>query len=197
MFFRWLNVVRGEFKTLMTGSLLLTAMGFAQGLWQVPIPRWCYVAVTGCFLGWAFYRTWLKEHSASETVGSAKETEVETLRGEKDAEIAALNERIANLSRKPYTEELKRITKQVLDHEMTLEGRHALGYLMIHEPVEVGRVFIPGIPQDRQHAQLAIAMQHGIVQHREERQGLLRTYWIINPRFRPVLEDLLYENGRL
>jgi hypothetical protein len=84
----------------------------------------------------------------------------------------------------------------VIDYEMTLEGRHILRHPMIHEPVEVGRVFIPEVPQDRQHAQLGIARQRGIVQHREQMQGsLLRTYWIINPRFRPVLEDVLYEGG--
>ena len=181
----------------MTGSLLLTAMGFAQGLWQVPIPRWCYVAVTGSFLTLAFYRTWLKENLALEVFRSAKQTEVEALRIAKDAEIAALSRSIVELSRKPYTEELKRITEQVLDYGMTLEGRHTLRHLMIHEPVEVGRVFIPEIPQERQHAQLGIAMQHGLVQHREEGQALRRTYWVINPRFRPVLEDVLYKDERL
>src|SRR5437868_3712718 len=95
-------------------------------------------------------------------VGSAKDANIENLKAEKNAEIAALNEHITELSRKPYTEELKRITKQVIDFEMTLEGWHVLRHLMIHEPVEVGRVFIPEIPQDRQHAQLAVAMQHGL-----------------------------------
>jgi hypothetical protein len=66
MFLQWLDSVRREFRTLMTGSLLLVAMGFAQGLWRVPIPRWCYVAVTSGFLMWAFYRSWLKEHLALE-----------------------------------------------------------------------------------------------------------------------------------
>lgn len=68
---------------------------------------------------------------------------------------------------------------------------------MIHEPVEVGRMLIPQTPQEPQNAQLGIAMQRGLVQHREEGQGLRRTYWVINPRFRPVLEDVLYEDGRL
>jgi hypothetical protein len=48
-------------------------------------------------------------------------TEIESLRAGKDAEMVALNDRITELSRKPYTEDLKRITEQVLDHEMTLE----------------------------------------------------------------------------
>jgi hypothetical protein len=130
-------------------------------------------------------------------IKSEKRHEIETVRAEKDSEVAALNKRIEELSRKPYTEELKRITEQVLDHEMTLEGGHVLRHLMIHEPIELGRAFIPQISQEHQHAQLAIAMQHGLVQHREEGQGLRRTYWVINPRFRPVLEDVLYESGRL
>jgi hypothetical protein len=82
-FFRWLNGVRKEFKTLMTGSLLLVAMGLAQGVWQVPIPRWCYVAVTACFLTWAFFRTWLKEHVALEDAQNTiavREEELRSLR---------------------------------------------------------------------------------------------------------------------
>jgi hypothetical protein len=153
--------------------------------------------VTSCFFTWAFFRTWLKEHSALEAISSAKETEVKTLGADKDAKIAELNERITVLNLKPYSAELERITRQVLDYEMTLQGRHVLRHLMIHEPIEVGRVFIPQIPQDSQHAQLAIAMQRGIVQHKEESQGLRRTYWVINPRFRPVLEEVLYEAGSL
>jgi hypothetical protein len=122
--------------------------------------------------------------------------DIEKLRNKKNSEIATLNSRITDLGRKPYTEELKRITQQVLHNEMTLEGRHVLRQLMIHEPVEVGRVFFREIPQDRQQAQLAIATQRGIVQHREERYGLsFRTNWIVNPQFRSVLEDVLFESG--
>jgi DNA-binding PadR family transcriptional regulator len=61
MLLRWLDSVRREFTTLLTGSLLLSAMGFAQSLWHVPIPRWCYVLVFVCFLMGACYRAWRKE----------------------------------------------------------------------------------------------------------------------------------------
>ena len=138
----------------------------------------------------------LKQNSNQlETVRSAKDAEIETLRTEKDAEIAGRDARITELSRKPYTEELKRIAKQVVEYEMTLEGRHVLRHLMIHEPVGVWQVFIPEIPQDRQNAQLAIAEQHDIAQQRRQGQNVVHTYWIINPRFRSVLEDVLYEGG--
>lgn len=71
MFIQWLNAVRKEFKTLMTGSLLLTVMGLAQGLWQVPIPRWCYSVVVIAFLTWAFYQAWLKErHIRQENINA-------------------------------------------------------------------------------------------------------------------------------
>ena len=143
------------------------------------------------------YRVWRNERRDADahlgTVVLAKTAEVEALK----TDIGALNDRITELSRKPYTEDLKRIAEQVLDNELTLEGRHVLRHLMIHEPVEVGRGFISGIPQVREHEQLGIAMQRGLVQHREEGQGLRRTYWVINPRFRPVLEDVLYKDGRL
>lgn len=123
-----------------------------------------------------------------------KNSEAETSRIEKKAEVAP-DKRITEPTRDPYAEELKRIAKQVIDFEMTLEGRHVLRHLMIHEPVEVGRTLVPEIPQDRTYAQLAIAKERGIVQHKEEGRGLLRTYWIINPKFRPALQGVLYEGG--
>jgi hypothetical protein len=113
----------------------------------------------------------------------------------KKAAAAAPDKRITEPARDPYTEELKRIAKLVVDFEMTLEGRHVLRHLMIHEPVEVGRTLVPEIPQDRTYAQLAIAKERGLVQHREEGRGLLRTYWMINPKFRHALQDVLYEGG--
>lgn len=94
---------------------------------------------------------------------------------------------------KPYAEDLKRIVRQLIHSQMTLEGRLALRHLLIHEPIEVGRTFLTEIPQERLHAQLGIAMASGVVQHKEVKNGMRRTYWIINPRFRPVLEEMLYE----
>ena len=123
-----------------------------------------------------------------------KDSEVETPKVQKEAEIAP-DKRITEPIRDPYTEELKRIAKQVIDFKMTAEGRHILRHLMIHDPVEVGRTLVPEIPQDRTHAQLAIAKEHGMVQHREEGRGRLRTYWVINPKFRATLQEVLYEGG--
>jgi len=124
----------------------------------------------------------------------AKTTEGERLRVGKNAEVAPPNS-ITELSRDPYSEELKRIAKQVVDFEMTLEGRHVLRHLMINEPVEVGRPLLPEVPLDRAFAQLAIAKQHGLVQHKVEGPGRLHTYWIINPKFRPTLQVVLYQGG--
>jgi len=200
---RFRTYLRAFFADMLTGMSGPLSVPFAAlALWASGRTQkilWGCLAVL-CAI-FASYRVWRNERRDAgaqlEAVTSAKATEVESLRAEKDVEIAALKERITELSRKPYTEELKRITEQVLDYEMTLEGRHVLRHLMIHEPVEVGRVFIPEVPQERQHAQLGIAMQRGLVQHREEGQSLRRTYWVINPRFRPVLEEVLYEDGRL
>lgn len=146
---------------------------------------------------------------AAQTVIQTKNTQLKHLRAANDesirkldaqhrAEVVALQQRVAELTRRPYSEDLQRIAEQVLDSEMTLEGRHLLRHLMVHEPIEVGRLFLPEIPEQRQSIQLAIAMQRGIVRHKESRQGaLLRTYWIISPQFRPLLEYVLYEKSRL
>jgi diguanylate cyclase (GGDEF)-like protein len=124
-----------------------------------------------------------------------KNSEVETPKVEKKADIAAPDKRVTEPARDPYAEELKRIAKQVVDFEMTLDGRHVLRHLMIHEPVEVGRTLDPGVPPETTFAQLAIAKQRGLVQHKVEGHSNLRTYWIINPKFRPALQIVLYEGG--
>ena len=124
-----------------------------------------------------------------------RNSEVQTPKAEKKAEVAAPDKRITELARDPYAEELKRIAKQVVDFEMTLDGRHVLRHLMIHEPVEVGRTLDPAVPPDTTFAQLAIAKQHGLVQHKVEGRPNPRTYWIINPKFRPTLQVVLYEGG--
>jgi diguanylate cyclase (GGDEF)-like protein len=123
-----------------------------------------------------------------------RNSDVETSKAERKTE-APPDKRITEPARDPYTEELKRIAKQVVDFEMTLEGRHVLRHLMINEPVEVGRPLLPEVPLDRAFAQLAIAKRHGLVQHKEEGPGRLRTYWIINPKFRHALQVVLYEGG--
>ena len=154
----------------------------------------CLAAICAVF---ATYRVWKGERVRAsldiDSLKSSQESEINSLRTKKDAEIAVLSGKVQELSRKPYSEELERMAKQVLFQQMTLEGRIALRHLMIHEPIEVGRTFTHDITQDRLHAQLGVAMQSAIVQHRVEEHGLRRTYWIINPRFRPILERVLYE----
>lgn len=178
----------------MTGSLLLALMGLAQGVWQVAIPRWSYLAVTGCFLTWAFYRTWLKEHRAPESISSTRTAEVMAVRDEKQAEIAALSDRITELSRKPYSEDLERCVNQVLD-QMTYQGWLLLRHLLMRERLDVGREFMPGdIPVDTQSAQMGILMSGGIVKHDVVWRGSSAdTYYVINQQFRPTLEGVLYE----
>jgi hypothetical protein len=124
--------------------------------------------------------------------GKDKDRQVEALRTQKDIEIAALNERIAQLSRKPYAEDLERSVREMLD-KMSDLGRRVLLHLLKHEPIEVGRTLLPDATQEAQHAQLGIAIESGVVRHLQERVSSVRTYWVIEKRFRPVLEDLLYE----
>jgi hypothetical protein len=62
--------------------------------------------------------------------------------------------------------------------------------------LENGRSLLNDVPIERQQAQLEIARQSGIVRGEQEKQGLMTAYWVINERFRPALEDLLYERTR-
>jgi hypothetical protein len=121
------------------------------------------------------------KNSQLETVSSAKKTEVETLRAAQDVDIAALNTRIAELSRNPYSEDLERPTRQIID-QMTHEGHLLLRHLLMHQPIEVGRPFMPEISVERQNAQMAVAFKSGIVRHDEKRQGaMVWTYHVVTP----------------
>ena len=135
-------------------------------------------------------------NQVSKADSAARRTsEMETLSAAKNIETDARDKPITESSLRPYTEDLRRTAKQVIDYEMTLEGRHVLRHLMRNEPVEVLRSFLPEVPTDRTNAQLLIAKQRGLVKHKVEGRGARRTYWIINPQFREVLEDVLYEGG--
>lgn len=99
------------------------------------------------------------------------------------------------LGRKAYLEDLRVRARQILYNVMTLEGRELLRHLLRNEPIENGRTFIAEIPQGRQQQQLGIAKQYGLVQQKPEHKGMLRIYWAINPHFRPILEEVLYEEN--
>jgi hypothetical protein len=155
------------------------------------IPLALFFIIVGVFHG--ALSVIVDKNKEIEAVRERKDAQIAELRTQRDGEIGALNERVAQLSRKPYAEDLANSVRQLIQYQMTHEGRLVLLHLLKNEPIEVGRAFIPEIPIERTHAQLGIAMQSGVVRHHQERQGLLRTYWVINPRFRPALEDLLYE----
>lgn len=186
----YLSAFFSDWLTGMSGPLSVPFA--AAAIWsssQIQKVLWTCLAVAAAVVG--TYRVWRKERSTWAA-------EIEKLNMASDQEIASLNERITILSRKPDPEDLERTARQVMQYQMTLEGRHVLRYLLFHEPVEIGRLSFPEIPQDRQYAQIEIAMRNGLLKHKEDRQGaLVRTYWVINPQFRPILESVLYETGML
>jgi pyrimidine deaminase RibD-like protein len=111
-----------------------------------------------------------------------------------EAQVAELKRQNVELSRKPYEELLgKRV--EILISRLSAIGKRLMRHLVENEPLEVGRRFFPDVSGDDQFQQLTIAMEMGIIRHHEVRVGsgnLLRTDYVINPQFRPVLEDLLY-----
>jgi hypothetical protein len=121
-----------------------------------------------------------------------KDRHVEELRTQKDSEIAELNARIVQLSRKRYAEDLERDVRELLA-KLSDDGRRMVIHLLKNAPIENGRSFLNDIPIERQQAQLEIARQSGIVRGEQDKTGLMRAYWVINERFRPALEDLLYQ----
>jgi pyrimidine deaminase RibD-like protein len=108
--------------------------------------------------------------------------------------IGDLEDQITELRRKPYHEALGKKGELLLTLVSTT-GKRLLRHLLENEPLEVGRKMMNDISADEQFKQLTIAMEMGIIRHREMRVGsgmLLRTDYEINPQYRAVLEDLLY-----
>jgi hypothetical protein len=117
---------------------------------------------------------------------------VEDIRTQKDSEIFELNAEMVKLRRRPYAEDLERNVRELLA-QLSDEGRRMVVHLLKHAPIENLRPVLNDIPMERQQAQLAIARESGIVRIEQDKTGVMRAYWVINERFRPVLEDLLYE----
>lgn len=115
---------------------------------------------------------------------------------EKDVEVARLTQRIAALSRKPYNEDLERCAKQALD-QMSLGGAHMLRQLLLNERIEVGRAVLD-FPVPEVNEQMTIALRSGVVRQATDRHGGMSwNFWELNPEFRRVLQDVLYEPNRL
>lgn len=66
LFFQWLNEVRKELAALITGSLLLAALGLYQAISGKAVSPWLYSSIALVFFGWAFYKVWAKQKIAAD-----------------------------------------------------------------------------------------------------------------------------------
>jgi hypothetical protein len=175
-----------DWLTGMCGVLSVPFAGIA--VWaQTPTAKvlWGCLAVLAFFV--AGYRVWRNERRS-------RTLETKNLRQDKDREIQELRAQVAALGRKPYNEELGRQGAELIA-SLSPEGRTLLRHLVVNEPLVTTTRFKNEITQDVQDAQLRIAYGMGVVRHSEVRAGghLLRTEYVVNPQFRPVLQDLLYQ----
>jgi hypothetical protein len=111
-----------------------------------------------------------------------------------ERQVGELENQVTALSKKPYNETLQK-KAEILISELNAKGKLLLRHLLENEPLEVGRQFFASISSEDEYYQMKIAMSSGIVRHQEVRVGsghLLRTEYVINPQYRPVLQDLLY-----
>jgi hypothetical protein len=72
LFLEWLKEVRKEVRALLSGSLLIISLGIYQGISGAKVPWWLYAAIICCFLVWACYGTWVREHRAKEALVNPK-----------------------------------------------------------------------------------------------------------------------------
>jgi hypothetical protein len=183
----YLKAFWNDWLSRMCGPLSVPLGAMAVFWTQAPVKTlWAVLAVVAFFV--ASYRVWRNERNIRLVEGEKHQQAAQV-------EIAVLEEENARLRRKPYDEELGRQAAALLGR-LSPEGKTLLRHLVTHEPIECGRRFRPEIAQDVQDAQVAIAYGSGIVRHQEFRLGngnLLRTDYVVNPQFRPVLQDLLYD----
>ena len=114
-----------------------------------------------------------------------------------ESQILDLRNQIATLSRRPYEVALAKHV-ELLVGQLNSNGRRLIRHLLQNEPIDVMKRFLPDILAEEQLAQMTIAIDIGVVRHREVRVGsgmLLRTDYEINPQYRAVLEDALYSNS--
>jgi hypothetical protein len=198
VFFRWLDAVRKEFATLVTGSLLLALMGLAQGVWQVPIPRWSYLAVTGCFLTWAFYRTWLKQHSALQSANVAEEAKMaalvagheETIK-QKDDVIRALSEKPPRSAAEQHDYDAAKKALQPLKEKGVIAVRHIRSHgsltFGIYNPV-----LPPGLNLDDTLWVYRHCASEGVLTCKSNTLNTEQTFAVV-PKMEKVLDELLFE----
>jgi hypothetical protein len=189
--------LRSFFSHWITGMCGPLSVPFAAiALWVVTSHSlkilWGFLAISSFLL--ASFLVWRKDIKAvSEEAQTFREQDQAEI-GWLKADIANLEKQIVALKRKPYNEELGRTASELLAR-LSKDGERLLRHLLQNEPLEVGRRFFSDISDDQQAQQLGIAMSMGIVRHHEVRAGsgmLLRTDYVINERFRPVLENILY-----
>ena len=51
-----------QWRTIVTGSLVLAVISLIEPIFKVHVPRWVYVMVVCLTLFWAFFRAWESEH---------------------------------------------------------------------------------------------------------------------------------------
>jgi hypothetical protein len=184
---RFRTYLKAFFNDWLTGMSGPLSVPFAAAaVWSSGLQRvlWGCLAVVAAAFG--SYRVWRKERGdANAQLGS--------LRAAKDSEIAALNKRVAELSRKPHSEDLERHVRQAGGGQMTHNGHLLLRWLLIQGRIHCPEQFIPDISLDTQHKQMEIAVKAGIVRREQEQAGLRLTFYVVNPEIKPVLERVLPE----
>jgi len=86
---------------------------------------------------------------------------------------------------------LERHVRQVICYNMTREGQKLLRHLLIFGRLETSSWFISTISREVQAEQLRIAVQNGIVRIDQEKIGLQRAYYEVNPQFLAHLQRVL------
>jgi sensor histidine kinase regulating citrate/malate metabolism len=166
---------------------------FLSGLPASRLRDIAYVLAGIGFL-WANFNVYKRLAQAAKREGDSKAEEIAQIIQANNAAMNAKDEEIAILKRKPYDEELGRQATRLIA-VLSPEGRTLLRHLVVNEPLEMGRRFLPQITQDVQDNEISIAYAKGIVRHDMVRAGsgnIVQQNYVINPRFRSVLQDLLF-----
>jgi hypothetical protein len=144
---------------------------------------------------WANFNVYKKQIAENSSDRAASAQEAARVVQQHGDELDRLRAENAEIRRRPYSEELRRQAAALIAN-LSPDGRTLLRHLLTHEPIEIGRRFVPGISQEVQDNQMSIAYGSGVVRHDIVRSGtgmIVRQDYVLNPQFRTVLQDLLYD----
>lgn len=174
---------------ILTGSILCAAIAIGEHLFGANLSWKLYATFIGLTVLWSCFEAWRDKDSATTNLMSVLEDTRKQLQSAQEALRSTTSTKEQN---KSYNDDVRKIAEQALGR-WGEDGKKVVRYMLLHEPVEVGRTPVPDVHSDEQATILNGLFQEGILRHETKRQRAMTwNYWVIAPQFKEVLKDILY-----